>query len=415
MRTVLMCVALHAALPALAGEAASAAYPALLPPPHLVGQLLERQPQVTAAQAGISVEQANSRRLAAGPYEWSVRASAQRRNESSGPRYRENEVALERPLRWMGKADKDAELGRQGVSMSEAGLADAWHEAARTLLRRWFEWVREAQAAQRLQQHAAILGQQADIVRKRVAAGDAPRMEMMLADTEHNRTEAAWLQAAQRRDLLAAGLRVSYPGLEPALPSGLPEPALPPGDAVLWRQKILEDNHEIALAEAEAALGKATAERAALDRTPDPTVGLRYAQERDRQERLFSVTVSIPIPGQARQEQLLASLGRADVARENARAVRLKVEADALSAALRADGAQALWRRLAEVGRQSAGNAALVARAYELGESPLAETLLARRQALEALSAAEQAQIDALEAQARLLLDMHAIWSLHAN
>jgi outer membrane protein TolC len=415
MKTVLLCVALHAALPALAAEVAGAAYPALLPPPHLVSRLLERQPQVTAAQAGIAVEQANSRRLAAGPYEWSVKASAQRRNEASGPRYRENEIALERPLRWKGKADKDAELGRQGLSISEARLADAWHEAARSLLRRWFEWVREAQAAQRLQQHAALLGQQADIVRRRVAAGDAPRMEMMLADTERNRAEAAWLQAAQRRDLLAAGLMVSYPGLEPALPGGLPEPVLPPGDAALWRRKILEDNHEIELADAEAALGRVSAERAALERTPDPTLGLRYAQERDHQERLFSVTVSIPIPGQARREQVLASQGRADVALENARAVRLKVEADALAAALRADGAQTLWRQLADIGRQSGSNAALVARAYELGESPLSDTLLARRQALEALSAAEQAQIDALEAQARLLLDMHAIWSLHAD
>ena len=415
MKTFMLCIALHAAVPALAGGVAGAAYPPLLPPPDLASRLLERQPQVTAAQAGIAVEQANSRRLAAGPYEWSVKASAQRRNEASGPRYRENEVALERPLRWMGKADKDAELGRQGVSISEARLADAWHEAARTLLRRWFEWVREAQAAQRLQQQAALLGQQADIVRRRVAAGDAPRMEMMLADTERSRVEAAWLQASQRRDLLAAGLRVSYPGRELALPGGLPEPVPPPGDAALWRQKILEDNHEIELAEAEAALGRASAERAALESAPDPTLGLRYAQERDHQERLFTVTVSIPIPGQARRDQVLASQGRADVALENARAVRLKVEADALAAALRADGAQTLWRQLADIGRQSGSNAALVARAYALGESPLSDTLLARRQALEALSAAEQAQIDALEAQARLLLDMHAIWSLHAD
>lgn len=415
MKTVLLCIALHAAAPVLAAGLPGAAYPPLLPAPDLVGRLLERQPQVTAAQAGIAVEQANSRRLAAGPYEWSVKAGVQRRNEASGPRYHENEVALERPLRWMGKADKDAELGRQGVSIAEARLADAWHEAARTLLRRWFEWVREAQAAQRLQQQAALLGQQADIVRRRLAAGDAPRMDMMLADTERNRVEAALLQASQRRDLLAAGLMVSYPGLEPALPGRLPEPVPPPGGAALWRQTILEDNHEIELAEAEAALGRASAERAALERTPDPTLGLRYAQERDHQERLFSVTVSIPIPGQARREQVLASQARANVALENARAVRLKVEADALAAALRADAAQALWRQLADIGRQSGSNAALVARAYALGESPLSDTLLARRQALEALSAAEQAQIDALEAQARLLLDMHAIWSLHAD
>jgi outer membrane protein TolC len=386
-----------------------------LPPPALVHDVLARQPQVAAARAGISAEQANSRRLAAGTYEWSVRTTLQRRNEASGPRYHENAIAVERPLRWRSKAGKDVELGDQGARMSEARLGDAWHESARGLLKGWFDWLREARAALRLQQHADLLEQQLSIVQKRMQAGDAPRMDAMLAETERNRAQAAHLQAAQRRDVLAAGLRSRYPGLEPRMPESLPAPQPLAGDQEAWRRTILEDNHEIELAQAEARIDRLSAERAALDRLPDPTVGMHYAQERDRQERIFGVSVSIPIPGTARREQELASLSRADMAEERAREVRVRVEGDALQVSMRAAASQALSAQLAGIGGQAENNAALVARAYALGEAPLNDTLLARRQALDALTAAEQARIDALEAQARLLLDMHAIWNLHAE
>ena len=401
-------------LPALAANQTDS-YPAALPPPALVHDVLARQPRVAAARAGISAEQANSRRLAAGTYEWSVRTTVQRRNEASGPRYHENEIAVERPLRWMSKADKDVELGDHGVRVSEARLGDAWHEAARGLLKDWFDWLRGARAALRLAQHAQLLEQQLSIVRRRVRAGDAPRMDAMLAETERDRAQAAYLQAEQRRELLAAGLRSRYPGLEPRMPEALPAPQPLAGDEEAWRRKILEDNHEIELAQAEVRIDRLSAERAALDRLPDPTLGLRYAQERDRQERIFGVSVSIPIPGTARREQELASLSRADMAQERAREVRVRVEGDALQVSMRAAAAQALSAQLAGISGQAENNAALVARAYALGEAPLNDTLLARRQALDALTAAEQARIDALEAQARLLLDMHAIWSLHAE
>ena len=59
MKSVLFCMALSAAVPALAAGVAGAAYPPLLPPPQLVTRLLERQPQVTAAQAGIEIGRAH--------------------------------------------------------------------------------------------------------------------------------------------------------------------------------------------------------------------------------------------------------------------------------------------------------------------------------------------------------------------
>ncbi len=55
-------------------------------------------------------------------------------------------------------------------------------------------------------------------------------------------------------------------------------------------------------------------------------------------------------------------------------------------------------------------NAELVARAYSLGESSLGETLVARRQALEASLAESLARLDANEARYRLLLDAHQLW-----
>ncbi len=48
--------------------------------------------------------------------------------------------------------------------------------------------------------------------------------------------------------------------------------------------------------------------------------------------------------------------------------------------------------------------------AYSLGESSLGETLVARRQALEASLAESIARIDANEARYRLLLDAHQLW-----
>ena len=97
------------------------------------------------------------------------------------------------------------------------------------------------------------------------------------------------------------------------------------------------------------------------------------------------------------------------MAQEHAQATRVQVESMALQVALAAASAPSLWQRLADVAQQTQANAALVSRAYTLGEAPLSDTLLARRHAIDALAIAEQAQIDALQSWSRILLDTHAI------
>lgn len=394
----------------ISAMAAAEDYPASLPPEEAVRKILNELPQVKAARAGVDLEEANASRLRAGSYEWTVKGSVQRRTENAGTRYRENEIAIERPVRWFGKAEKDKAIGEQGVRLAGFALADAWHESGRTFLKAWFDTLRDVRTAARLQEDADLMGQQTEIVRKRFKAGDAPRVELMLAETEHDRTVAAQRQAAQRAERSTAGLRVRYPEAKFDLPQALPVPVQPAGTMAEWKQRILAENHEIELAKAEAERGRLNAQRASLDRRPDPTVGVRVAHERDSQEKIVGITFSMPLPGTARRSLEDAGAAQARMAEERARQTALKVESEAASVAMSAESAYETWQRLTQVANRMKDNTAVVAKAYSLGEIPLGDLLQARRQAIEAGANAEAAQFDALEAQARLLLDAHVIW-----
>lgn len=411
LKRLIALVAIAAAAWPLAGWSADS-YLAALPSEARVRETLNRLPQVQAARAGIALESANRDRYNAGPYEWTVRSTAQQRRETIGPRYLENDIAIERPLRWFGKAEKDAAIGEQGVIQADAALGDAWHEAARSLLKAWFDWMREATASAALREQMALLERQTEIARKRVTAGDAAKVELLLAETERDRVIAAQRQSAQRAALAALDLTRRFPGIRTTMPADLPAPVELAGADEDWLQHVLGDNHEIALAEAEAHKAALVAERVARDRMPDPTVGVRYAQERGRQEHIVGITVSIPLPGAGRRAHSAASLAQSAVVAERARQTRARVESDAARAVLNARSTFEIGSKFAQVAEQTRTNADLVTRAYALGESNLSDTLLARRQAIEAALASASAQLDALEARARLALDAHHIWAL---
>jgi outer membrane protein TolC len=394
-----------------AAARAAGPYPAAVPPEAVVRAVLEKLPQVNAARQGINLEEANRARLRAGSYEWSARTTLQQRRESIGPRYNEADLVVERPVRWFGKAEKDAALGDQGVVIANSSLADAWHEASRGLLKAWFDWVREQSAAQRLGAQLALLGQQLEFAQKRVKAGDAPKVELMLAEAERDRVAGMQLQAAQRASAAELELWHRYPGIEAVAPKPLPVPQPPAGSPEDWRAKILADNHELALTDAEMQYARLRSERLTQERTPDPTIGVRVGRERGGQENLVGVTISIPFGGAARGAQSDAGIAQAAIAFERNRQVRAKVDGDAARVVNASQAAQGIWERLANVARQTGANADLVMKAYSLGETNLIEALQVRRQAIEALLAAETAQVDALEAHARVLLDAHVIWA----
>ena len=404
---------LLAAALACAAHASADGVP-LLPPPATVMQVLARLPQVLAADEGVSAAQARSQRLEAGPYEWSLKGALHRRSDVTGARFSEQEVGLEKTLRWPGKLAADRQLGALGVRAGQLARGDAWHEAARGLLADWFEALRESRNAELLQGQAQLASQQLDIVQKRVKAGEAARLETLAAQADQARVAAAAGQARTRADALARTLARRYPGL-PALPAHLEAgpPAMEPADlsAQDWVGRILADNHELELAEATAQQARQRADRTALDLRGDPAVGVRATRERGGQENVIGVYVAMPLGDAGRQADIGVALAEARRAEQLLAQTRLRVEAEAWRAATAAFDSRANWRQLDAAREQTQRSAELQASAYRLGETPLADVLLARRNALEATLAAEMARLNTLEAHARLLLDTLQLWA----
>ena len=396
----------------------SAALP-LLPPEATVLQVLAQLPQVRAASAGIPLAQARSQRLQAGPHDWVAKAGVNRRSEQGGPRYRESEIGLETGLRWPAKVAADRQLGSVAERLGQIGHADAWHEAARGLLADWFEVLRDTRSAQLLEAQDRLMQRQLKVTQRRVETGDAAALELLAANAERARVQAQATRARAQAELRGHSLLRRYPGL--ADPAGLlaarPDDWLgqaPLADATdpasAWVERILDDNHEIERAQAHAEQARLQAGRVRLERQPDATVGVRATRERGGQEQVLGVYLSLPLGSAGRAADARAALAQADIAEQELAQTRQRVETEAWRTASEAQQARATLVSQRHALEQLEKNAGLQERAYALGESPLVDLLLARRGALEARLAAETSALDAMQAQARMLLDAHRLW-----
>ena len=395
-----------------AGAQAAPTAPTALPPEAEVRRVLASLPALRQGVLNTQLAGAERDKLAAGPYEWTVRAGASRRSAPGAERYLEQEVALERPLRWFGKASLDQALGEQGMTVARALHGDAWHEAGRALLRDWFDALRDLAGVARLEEQLAVTQRLQSIAARRVQAGDGAALDLLQADTEQRRVLALLQQARQRSEQSLTLLAISYPGLPRPQADSLPLPHTGSESAASWAERIVHDNHELQLAQAEADLYAMRASRLASDAMPDPTLALRAARERDGQERVFGVSLSFPLPGAGRTADRSAAAIKAAMARERVAQTQLRVALAARRAASDSVHSHAIWTTLQEVQQQTMRQAELMQRAYQAGECTLADALAGRRQALDAALTAQTAQIEALAAQARLQLDAHAIWSI---
>lgn len=404
----------HAARPAPVNREAAApdAYPEppYLPPADLVRRVLAEFPSVRAAASGIDAARSRRRRLDIGPYDWSVRAGIARRTDEAGARHAEPEGAIERPLRWPDKAEADRRLGRELERESTFAYADTWHETARRLLADWFGAQRELRLSRILATQADLVAGQLQLARRRARAGDAAQVEVLAYQAEQARTAALAEQARSRAEIATRTLALRYPAL-PSPDGGIDTPMPPlPDDADAWAARIAEDNHELELAQAQAAVAERSAERARANRRADPTVGVRASRERGGLESIIGVFVQMPFGPAGRDAD--AQTARAEAARagNQSMATERRVRAEAMQVAIAAFESRAVWERLEQAREDTARFARLQQRARELGEASLTEVLQARRLALEATVAAEGARMDMAQAHARLLLDAHRLW-----
>lgn len=404
----------HAALVLwLAAALAHADWPGL-PPDAAVSRVLAGRPEALAAQAELAAGAARRERLLSGPYEWNLRLTGQQRRSAppDGERQRFGEwgSALERSVRLPGKAGLDGELGEATLARANSAFGDSQHEARRELLQLWFGWRAESAALAQSEVALASLARQRVALGRRLALGDASRLEYIQAQAAHAQAAAQHAllgaEVARQRELL---LR-RYPGL-PLDDGALPEPPAPEGDEANRVARLVDRSHLLALAERENRLAELAAQRQRAERLPDPALGVAFSRERGGEEQVVAAYVSIPLPGAARRASEREAAAGAEVARQRLLAVRREVELAAINQVRSAVSVRQAWQAAAAAAADLLSVANLAERAYALGEGTLAEALLARRQASEAAQLAARLQADALHLGYRVLLDGEVLWA----
>lgn len=384
--------------------------PGLLPT-AVARPLLTQEPGVAAARAGLEVARQEAGILEGSPYEWTARAIGQRRNLQSGPGYNEWNVGIERTIRLPGKATADRRLGEATVELSQARYGDALHAAARALLGLWLDWL----AAEHARELAGINLQSTQsslaAVEERVRAGDASRLDLSIARAELAEQERMENDAKTQSAANWARLSTRFPGISRENPP-LPWPLRIGESAAIWREHILAQSDEMRMVRAQLLVSQGRTARAQADRTPDPTLGVFTASDIGGRERVSGLTISIPIPGGLRESNSARALASVEVSRQEVERTKRQLEADIESAVATARGAYDSLQ-IAKAGATAMQeNAALMQRAYVLGEAELQAVLLTRRQATSAAVTALQAQVAALKAYYGLLVDAHLVWDL---
>ena len=380
-------------------------------PTEIARPLLELDPRVAAARAGLEVAKQESNILDKSPYEWTGKALGQRRSLDSGPRYGEWNVVMERTIRLPGKALADRDIGKATMEESEARYGEAVHESARELVSLWVDWL----AADRGRELAAgnLLAVQENLsaVDKRTRAGDASKLDLNFASAELAEQKRVDNDARTQASAAWARLSARFPGLN-RQSMHLPSPVLITEDEALWRDRILAESDGLKLVQTQLRVAQAHADRARADRTPDPTFGVFTASEVGGRERISGFTISIPLTGGLRDSRSSKALAAVEVAHNAVALKKREIETEIASALVTARGAYESLQMANEGALAMRENVKLVQRAYTLGEGDLQTFLLARRQTTASANSALQAQVVALKAYYGLLIDAHLIWNL---
>ena len=308
----------------------------------------------------------------------------------------------------------DRRIGAKAAEAGHLAYADSWHEAGRVLVAQWYEWLKGAQLANIWQLQAETARSQLDSVAKRVAVGDAPRLDRDQAEAELGRVLALQLESTRQAEAARLALLEHFPGLDTtqAVATALPEPPRVEGADETWVKRIVDENHEIELAQARADEAQLALKRARQDRVGDPTLGLSYSRSIDGNIDMLRLRVAVPLGLAARDAEVALARSKAIRADAAVTQAHASVEAAARTDLLNARSSWRQWERLATVSRLSQAAAEGVGKAYAVGEVGIAEVLAARRQAQDAQMQAASALLTAHETYSRLRLDAHEIWVL---
>lgn len=390
---------------------AQPATPPYLPPLSIVKPLILESPAVQSARAKQESTTLKAQAIQAGTAEVSLRTNVQQRRATLGnDRFLEYGVGLERPIRWRGKADVDADLAEQTRIVSNIEYADALHEASRNLLKLWFQYLRALSDQQMAQSNAALAHDLHRVVTVRLAQGEISKMDAALARAELQKAQAALATSQAQYATSTASLSRRFPHLP--LPQRFVQPTLPklPSDLESMRTYFLAQNHELNLLRSDAKRLQLLALRVDKDRHPDPTLGVYAAADKGGAERLVGVSMLIPFSGPARSAHAQSAAHDVQAALAKVRQTEQQLEAD-----FEGQWQQLTFKRQAAEYLQTAAQEQTYAaeksrKSYDFGEHSLFDVISMSRLANEQRRTAELMTLEVLELSTLIQLDMHQIW-----
>ena len=382
-----------------------------LPPLDVAMEAIAQQAEVLAADERAAAVDAEARALSIGSYELEATVIPQRRRTDAGQSLDEFEAQLGRSFRWPGKAALDREIGARSRAIAGLERREVAHEVALHLLELWMQWLRATATNEeaRAQLHS-LETEHASLVR-RVELGDAARLDLDLITAELAQSRVATLSSETLLVTARQALNIDFPQIPlPARAPLLPEPDVLTGAEDEWQSRIVSDSYELKMTEQDAARQDATAKRAWADRIADPTLGVRFFNERDGEERAVGLVFTMPLSGRYRRELANAERAQARARLRDVEVVRRVLAKDAhLKVALATDALNQ-WRAQYEAHEAMRAAANRIQRAWELGETGLAERLLAARRAREMAYQELGARATAHEAQLRVRIESHDLW-----
>lgn len=347
----------------------------------LMEQAIRTSPTYRSAKADVDRASASARRIASGPYEFEINASGGQRKIddplTSENRYTEWSAGISRTVRLPGKRQVDASLAQLETDLAGTGLDQSLFAEREKFAMLWSAWRRAdllsassaSQAAEalriaELQQIAVDKGAERQIRADQLAA----EAGLLQLQAEQDRTAAQVARAA---------LVARYPDIV------FPETTAPLDVSGAMIDPLFEATAEDTPAYRRAGLlaqqAKLKAQRARMEKRPDPTFGLDFGNEFGGSETSVMARVSIPIGGSARRAYAqemsatatVAELDRVTAQREAFQAVQ--------SARQSLGAAMTLYEKSLETAESSRKILETIQKGYDYGEITITEFLNGRR------------------------------------
>ncbi|WP_044269482.1 TolC family protein [Pseudomonas fluorescens] len=385
--------------------------PAQILPASIATKLLDADPRVESARASLDAAIQEAGIIKRSPYEWIVNGTSQQRRVQGGPNYNEWTAGVERTIRLPGKSSADSDISTATLEIAEASYGEARHEAARELMLAWLDWQAAEEARDIAARGVESVKDSLAAVQKRNRAGDASTLDVNIAKAELSDQLRSGNDAKVKATTTWIALTTKFPGVERARVA-LPAPVKVTGNDESWTARIIEQSDELRRTIATARRAEGLSGRARADKIPDPTFGVFTNSEQGNRERIYGVSVSMPIPSRSRSARYAQALAQEDATRHDSALVKRQLTTLITQNLALAEGAFESYLLAKDGAQEMETNKSQTQRAYELGEADLQSLLLARRQSVSAATTALEAQVETLKTNLSLLIDAHWIWDL---